>query len=147
MSYKTVNLKIDVAARARRVADARNLPLAALLAELINTAYADQFGAEEATNVAFADGTIALKLFSTTAPPIDIPMNHAASFADMLLKIALGYGDATALDLDSPAVPSVSRRGAAVVLEALDRAGQQTRRTMSVHEAKNLAAEIRGFLK
>ncbi|MEZ2406937.1 hypothetical protein AB6806_08980 [Bosea sp. RCC_152_1] len=149
-SYQTVNLKLDVVARARAVADERRVPLATLLADLVNEAYEKIGGSISKVALvethAGAEIVIALQDEDAGERHVRIPKKETQTVVDRILAFASpdprerGY-----LDLDLPCCLSVGRRGAAVVISGIDDQGESVCETMSVHDAKRLAAEIKSY--
>lgn len=147
--YQTVNLKLDVAARARAVAAVRNIPLAALLADLINEAHAALgITMPKVAEIGTAAGSeIAIELQDANGPrTITFPKASAANVAKLIASFAdSDPRQRVHMDLDLDCMLTVSRRGPAVVIEGFDNQNQQARETMSARDALRLAAEIEAF--
>lgn len=147
MAYKNANLKVESAARAKKLADDRGIAVSALLADLVDTAYSERFGADEVSAVAIADDIVTLRLFGTKNSLVDLARDQASEFSRKLRETAAGLANRDGAMPNLHNVPRLSRRGTAVVFEATARSGEDIRKTMSVRDANNLANEIEVNLK
>lgn len=146
MAFRNVNLKIESAARAKKLADDRGIAVSALLADLVDAAYAARFGADEVSAVAVADNVVTLRLFGANNGLVDLMRGHASEFSRKLRDSANGLAKLNGAQPSLSDMPSISRRGTAVVIEAKTRSGEDVRKTMSTRDANNLADEISSAL-
>ena len=118
--YASLNLKIDVAARAREIAFARGVTLAGLFSDLINRAYTETFGADALKNVELQGDKVLLKLRGDgDALHLTASRVTALTFASTLKNLATGSASTNAhLNLDSACMLLVMRKGRGVIIEA-----------------------------
>lgn len=132
--YSTIALPHAHAARARQIAEHLGIPVGALISSLIDTAYEHEFDVRP-TLVTVNGVEFIIELGDSR---VSIPCASAATYAAQLRTIASDGGGF--LDVDHPAMLSISRKGSAVVIETS--IGKKLRRTMGVAEANRLADEI-----
>lgn len=138
--FATVSLDVVHANRARHIAKHLRIPVSALLATLVDTAFEHELGIRPST-VTQMGGDLQIELGDDL---LTIPASQAADVVTHLRDVASGLArDRARIDLDIPANLAFSRRGSAVVIESLQK--PTLRHTMGVAQANRLADEIASF--
>lgn len=165
--YKTVNVRHDVAGRARALADAHGLPLATYLNQLVDDTYRAEFGDRLTKVTATGFGILVAPQHGEEGRTLAFPKEYAAPIAQALTALAcydkrerlIGELDPKcavtiarrgaakiSVQLDSNCTLTISRRGLHIVIEGVDQAKSEVRQTMSRHEAQQLSAELQRFI-
>ncbi|HEV7335558.1 MAG TPA: hypothetical protein VGO06_06275 [Bosea sp. (in: a-proteobacteria)] len=138
--FTTLSLDFVHANRARHIANHLRIPVSALLATLVDTAFEHELGIRPST-VTRTGSDLQIELGDEL---ILIPDSQAAAVVKHLRDVASGPArDRARIDLDLPAMLAFSRRGKAVVIESLQK--PTLRHTMGVAQANRLADEIASF--
>lgn len=132
-AYSTINVRPHVAQLARALAKSRGIPVGALIEQLIESQVTttEVWRAETVETVGDQIRISLADMF------LQLPVEDARYFAKQLRDAV--EGRSASLNLDTPRMVAVGRRGAGVIVEITQPGQQRIRSTTGTHEAATIA--------
>lgn len=131
-TYSTINVRPHVAQLARTLAKSRGIPVGALIEQLIESQVTTEVSRAE--TVETVDDQIRISLGDMF---LQLPVEDARYFAKQLRDAV--EGRSASLNMDTPRMVAVGRRGAGVIVEITPPGQQRIRSTTGTHEAASIA--------